>query len=213
MAYIPEIFFDYKIDENHRKLNEGDGYVLYSAPCKNCPPPCYTVENSLKDAFSLKLRTLNPVQAKKFIDYHYVAYKGDKQDFITYVGSMLSKERQDEKVNFIARYLNERKRELEVDGISFTQIAANNTVKLKWNGQKNALIDIFRQLKAITNSDNEPLIASSYADISVFLKQNFVDFEETEISTILGQLKKGNQVKKFEKRVIIEYKSQEPNES
>jgi len=76
--------------------------------------------------------------------------------------------------------------------------------KLKWNGQKNILIDIFYQLKKLNNDKSQPLLPNSNEDIALFLKNSFECFDDTEISTIVGVLKKSERPKKSEKRIIID---------
>lgn len=85
-----------------------------------------------------------------------------------------------------------------------------NGLKLIWNGQKNALCDIFRQLKNIHNSKNEPLISNSYDEIAHFLKLNFDCFESNELSTIVGMLKKDHP--KLKQSNKIEIKCLNPEE-
>ncbi len=81
-----------------------------------------------------------------------------------------------------------------------------NRITIQWNGQKNVLADIFRQLKGINNKegkDGEPLISNSYEEIAVFLKENFSCYIDTELSTILTTLKKGDRPNTT-RRIIIE---------
>ncbi len=82
--------------------------------------------------------------------------------------------------------------------------AINSNIKLKWNGQKKALTDIFKQLKMINNKLNEPLIPNSYEDIAVFLKNNFEIFSSTELSTIQTTLRTNSLPPNTTNRIIIE---------
>lgn len=75
--------------------------------------------------------------------------------------------------------------------------------KLQWNGQNNALIYLFRQLKLNNNNDNEPLIANSYEDLAVFLKGNFSCFNDVKVTTIVRQLMKDEKPKKASKRIEL----------
>jgi len=75
--------------------------------------------------------------------------------------------------------------------------------KLEWNGQKNSLIYLFRQLKLNYNRDNQPLISHSYEDIAVFLKENFSCFNDVKVATIVRQLMKDEKPKKASKRIEL----------
>lgn len=213
MVNPPEIFFDYIVDENADQLNESNDFVLYSRPCPRCEPPCSTVLESVMHALDMKLHRFNVLQAKKLIAYHFDAYKGDKQDFILGASIALRKCVTGDKLAFTMQYLQDRKDELDTEGKTYVASAYTKSVKLKWNGQKNALTDMFRQLKNIVNSKNEPLISASYEDIALFIKEGFTDFENTELSTILGQLKRAELIKKTDKRVVIECNTTDINGS
>lgn len=213
MVNPPEIFFDYKVDKNADQLNESNDFVLYSAPCPTCEPPCARINDRVIHALDMKLHRFNVLQAKKLIAYHFDVYKGDKQDFILGASMVLRECVTGDKLAFTLQYLQDRKDELDYKGETFVASAYSKSVKLKWNGQKNALTDMFRQLKNIVNSKNEPLISASYEDIALFIKEGFTDFENTELSTILGQLKRAEQIKKTDKRVIIECNTTDINES
>lgn len=71
-------------------------------------------------------------------------------------------------------------------------------VKIKWSGQKNQLFDVLRTLK-----EEKKLIDSSYADLAVFLKQNFEGFENTALNTIQTELQRGKRPPKS-KRVNLD---------
>jgi len=79
-------------------------------------------------------------------------------------------------------------------------------MKLKWNGQKNALIDIFHQLKHIQGKSGQPLLPNSSDEIAQFLLNNFECFSGNSISTIRTQLDKKDNIKKSEKRIEIDCK-------
>jgi hypothetical protein len=53
-----------------------------------------------------------------------------------------------------------------------------------WRGQKNQLYDVLRQLK------DKDLLANSYEDLAVFIKQNVDIFKNTSLSTIQKELGK-----------------------
>lgn len=73
-------------------------------------------------------------------------------------------------------------------GESFVQRELNSPFqKLKWNGNKGILIDIFYQLKR-KNFKGKPIIPNSNTEIAIFLKQSFENFNNTTVSTIDGQL-------------------------
>jgi hypothetical protein len=221
MNYVPEIFFDYKIDINASALNTVDDFVLYTTPCESCETICSHIVNGLMAAFFIRMDILNPVQAKKFIAYHYHAYKGDKIDFILGLRNLLPiisdfTPKKEQVVVFCAAYLNEKEQELnQAKQADITPIynAPSNNIKLTWNGQSNALIDMFRQLKTMVNSKNEPLLANPYDEIATFLISNFTNFENVKNSTVRRQLKENNLVKKTEKRITIECKAPDSNES
>lgn len=84
-------------------------------------------------------------------------------------------------------WLRELERKFQPNENPVKESSAN---KLIWNGQKNALCDIFRQLKNMYNTSNEPLVSNSYDEIAQFLKLNFDCFSNNELSTIVGMLKK-----------------------
>lgn len=206
MTNAPEIFFDYKIDNNAKVLNAGDEFVIYSFPCNQCPPPCKRIENNVNTAFLTKLVKINPIAAKRLIDYHYHAYKGDKRDFITGVSILISTQLRSEKKLFPLQHLTYLEGELnkanEADTAPIYN-APNNNIRLTWNGQSNALIDVFRQLKTMVNNKNEPLLVDSYDDIATYLMNSFTNFEHTKRGTILTQLKTNNLVKNTNKRITI----------
>ncbi len=164
----------------------------------------------------MKLITLNPVTFNKLIDYHYNAYKGDKRDFLLGVKIIINKEVRADRAIFPLKRLEDLENKLdnpkEAD-VTPINNATNNNIRLTWNGQSNALIDMFRQLKTMVNNKNEYLLADSYDDIATFLMNGFTNFEQTKRGTILTQLKTNDLVKKTEKRVTIECKAPDSPES
>lgn len=74
----------------------------------------------------------------------------------------------------------------------------SHLIKIKWDGQKNQLYDVIRQLK-----EEKKLIVSSYTDLAVFLKHNFETFENTQLNTILTELQRGKRPPKS-RRVDID---------
>jgi hypothetical protein len=60
--------------------------------------------------------------------------------------------------------------------------ALANNFKLKWNGQKNQVYDLFRNLKA------EGYIDAPYDELAVWLKNNFDVFADTKVITIQREL-------------------------
>jgi hypothetical protein len=85
------------------------------------------------------------------------------------------------------------------------QINSTNKIKLNWTGQKNILIYLFQQLKKEKGNNNNFLLSSSNEDIAVFLQENFNCFNDTKLSTIIGQLKKSAPPKKLTKNITIHY--------
>jgi len=73
----------------------------------------------------------------------------------------------------------------------------NTAIKIKWNGTKVQLYDIFRQLKNInSNKGSQPLIANSYTDIAQFLINNFEGFHDSNLRTIIDELERNERPKK-----------------
>lgn len=62
--------------------------------------------------------------------------------------------------------------------------------RLIWNGGKNALADVFYQLKTLCTDENKPFLDASNEQIAEFLKMNFECFNDTQISTIKEYLEK-----------------------
>ena len=89
----------------------------------------------------------------------------------------------------------------ELHGLYVNKSTSNSQIKLKWNGQKNQLYAVLRQLK----NDYE-LIDNSYSVLADFIKQSVVGFEDTSRDTIDKELKKERKLPK-QRRVNIE-----PNE-
>ena len=76
-------------------------------------------------------------------------------------------------------------------------IIKNNVIRLKWNGSKIQLYDIFRQLKNTTsNKNSQPLIANSYTDIAQFIINNFEEFHNSNLRTIIDELERNERPKK-----------------
>jgi len=96
------------------------------------------------------------------------------------------------KTDIVAK--EERIKQLEGLKVELGKIApighGNKTIVLKWNGQKNALIHLFKKMKMAQDKSGKNLIPNSYEDIALFLKQSFDCFSDTKQSTILGLLKK-----------------------
>jgi hypothetical protein len=114
----------------------------------------------------------------------------------------------DKYFNIISSYYNEFVYENSIQEDNQSTNFMQGTKKIIWNGQKNALADIFRQLKNMNNSKNQPLIANSYEEIAQFLKDNFVCFENNTISTIVGTLKKNNDNLKQKSKIYISCKDE-----
>ncbi len=62
--------------------------------------------------------------------------------------------------------------------------------RLIWNGAKNALADVFYQLKNLNTDEKGPFLDASYERIAEFLKMNFECFNDTQIRTIKEYLEK-----------------------
>ncbi len=62
--------------------------------------------------------------------------------------------------------------------------------RLIWNGAKNALADVFYQLKNLNTDEKKPFLDASYERIAEFLKMNFECFNDTQIRTIKEYLEK-----------------------
>jgi len=75
-------------------------------------------------------------------------------------------------------------------------------VKIKWDGQKNQLYDVIRQLK-----ERENKILNSYTDLAVFLKTNFEMFDNTSLSTIETELQRGKRPPK-RRRINLDTQTQ-----
>jgi len=75
-------------------------------------------------------------------------------------------------------------------------------VKIKWDGQKNQLYDVIRQLKV-----RDKKIVNSYTDLAVFLKTNFETFENTALATIETELQRGKRPPKS-RRINIDMQDQ-----
>jgi len=72
----------------------------------------------------------------------------------------------------------------EIENLKESGIEKENTQKkLKWEGQKNQLYDVIRQLK------KKELIANSYMEIATFICQNLEGFE-TNFPTVLKEIQK-----------------------
>lgn len=56
--------------------------------------------------------------------------------------------------------------------------------RLVWNGQKNALADIFYQLKTMVTEKGQPLLDASNEVLAQFLKGNFECFKNTSLGAI-----------------------------
>lgn len=65
----------------------------------------------------------------------------------------------------------------------------NEFIKLKWNGNKNQLYSVIRQLKI----DHEKLTDSNEV-LAKFIKQSFISFSSTQLSTILKELSKNKKL-------------------
>ena len=208
------IFFKYEIAENANDRNREESFVLYVEPNGDRKLSQDVVYFRLMDALTIKLTHYNGEYAVKLIAYHYDEYKESKTAFIYAVKIIINDNLFC--TNYIKQLVNDfldnKMNELKMDNHPST-IATTGNVKLQWNGQKNALIDLFRQLKNIANEHNEPLIANSYDDIATFIMNNFTNFEGTKRGTILTQLKTASLVKKTEKKVIIECKSTKSDNS
>ncbi len=103
-------------------------------------------------------------------------------------------------IDFCEHQLSYYKRIAELDG----DILENNrTIKVKWNGQKKSLTNLFHQLKNIHTQDRMPVIGNSYEELADFLQQNFECYRDTAYTTILGELKKGVAPKKTDGKVMI----------
>lgn len=80
-------------------------------------------------------------------------------------------------------------------------------VIIQWNEQKNVLTDLFRQLKTITNKNNEPIVTNSIPEIAIFLKENFSCYQNTKLDTIQTKLKNSKfeeHTPKAGRRIILE---------
>ncbi|XVJ66862.1 MAG: hypothetical protein HEQ40_12110 [Lacibacter sp.] len=76
-----------------------------------------------------------------------------------------------------------------------------SSTKLIWNGQKNQLYSILRQLKELTYKDN-PLLSNSYNSLAEFVKQNVSGFEKTKKGSIEKEITKPKPLPK-NKRIEI----------
>lgn len=74
---------------------------------------------------------------------------------------------------------------------------SNSTVKIKWEGQKNQLYSVIRQLK-----NDYSLITNSYDELAEFIVNNFYGFTPSNRRTVETELKKEQNLPK-RKRVKI----------
>lgn len=61
---------------------------------------------------------------------------------------------------------------------------------LIWNGEKGALAEVFMLLKNLKTKEGKSYLGNTVEDIALFLKANFDVYQETELSTIQGTLKR-----------------------
>lgn len=154
-----------------------------------------TIENLEKLSKRWKLKRdkdykfLESETPDRYVGDLYLGWKGGINEvslllikFLAKNETMLPKE----STKKISDLLNSKK-----ENDTFSQ-QTNNNIVIKWNEQSNVLTDIIKQLKTIYNKDSEPLIANSYEEVAVFLKNNFSCFAETKLSTITTQLKNNN---------------------
>jgi hypothetical protein len=217
MSKAPEIFFDYKFGDYHNDgTNLGYDFRILCYHRQEFPPPSDKLESEINSGFFDKLLYKDETFISRFIDYHYNAYKGEKKDFIIGVRNLYHTQRIGKREYFGLEYLASLERELNRESESETApIISNappNPIRLTWNGQSNALIDMFRQLKTMVNDKREPLLADSYDDIATFLMNSFTNFEHTKRGTILTQLKTNNLVKNTNKRVTIDCKDSDSDQ-
>ncbi len=69
-------------------------------------------------------------------------------------------------------------------------------IQLKWNGQKNQLYDVFRQLKSKYNNNGQTMLGNSYSDIAQFIVSNVEGFSNNSIGTIIDELERKDRPKK-----------------
>lgn len=72
----------------------------------------------------------------------------------------------------------------------------NKIMKLQWNGNKNQLYWLFRELKNLANKKKQPIISNSYDEIATFIVQHFTGFENANLPTITKELKSNKKPKK-----------------
>lgn len=92
------------------------------------------------------------------------------------------------------------------------QPKVNNSslVKLNWNGSKKQLYDILSQLSTMTNHKNERLLDNTREELTNFLIQSVNGFEDTQPTTVRGELSKiATNPPISTKRIIIEYSNEE----
>jgi hypothetical protein len=96
-------------------------------------------------------------------------------------------------------------------GISFQKI--EKPVKLTWTGTNNSLYSVIRQLKNKHKSNGDSLISEDYDLIAVFIKQNFIGFENVAINTIRSQLTREQDIRIEANRVNIDWKNIDMDET
>ena len=79
----------------------------------------------------------------------------------------------------------------------------SNRIKLKWNGNKNALVDVFLQLSQLTNKKNEYLLDNSESDIYKFIIETFSGFEDDNPETLRNYKKEEKRPKGNNKIEIV----------
>lgn len=74
---------------------------------------------------------------------------------------------------------------------------------INWGGEKEVLAQIFTILRNTYNKDKGAYITNNLEDISLFLKNNFSVYKDTELSTILTSVKKANSSKSHKVKIEI----------
>jgi hypothetical protein len=149
--------------------------------------------------------SLTPIlECREFLTYHLKeSFNNNITEFDEYLDNICLEHKEflaEKHKPFYEKYIEELLPSLNE---AEKKITSTHRTKLNWQGQSNSLAYLFRQLKVFTNKKGEPLISNSYEDIALFMRENFTCFEDVEISTIAGMLKKTSKPMKADKKIDL----------
>lgn len=159
-------------------------------------PSSLQLNKALIDTLS---RYHNDELRHSFLEYHLINYFGDPRDFINYIRSVVASNTLfSTGANLpVRRHLLEWVKKQsehfqEIDELDVNDHEVSGTIKLTWNGQNNALTDLFVQLMDMEVQGARgrvKLVPNNLKEIAQFLKQSFTCFENTKVTTIETTLK------------------------